>query len=54
MHELNVLMAVADQVEQIAVQNDLRFVDSVVLEVGELSSIIPMLITSSMDIAILR
>lgn len=45
MHELNVLMAVADQVEQIAVENRLRFVDAIVLEVGELSSIIPMFLT---------
>ena len=45
MHELNVLMAVADQVEQIAVENKLRFVDAIVLEVGELSSVIPMFLT---------
>ena len=45
MHELNVLMAVADQVEQIAEDNHLKLVDELVLEVGELSSIVPMFLT---------
>ncbi len=52
MHELNVLMAVADQVEQIATQNNLRFVDAVVLEVGELSSIVPMFLTEYYPLAV--
>lgn len=45
MHELNVLTAVADQVEQIAAANNLKFVDAIVLEVGELSTVIPMFLT---------
>ena len=45
MHELNVLMAAADQVEQIAIENHLKLIDAIVLEVGELSSIVPMFLT---------
>lgn len=41
MHELNVMLQVVDEVEQIASANQIPKVSAIVLEVGELCSIIP-------------
>lgn len=42
MHELNVLMAVADQVEVLAAESKIEKVRAIVLQIGELSSVVPM------------
>jgi len=42
MHELNVLMEVVDQVEALAVENKIEKVKGIVLQIGELSSVVPM------------
>lgn len=42
MHELNVLMAVADQVEALAAERKIAKVRAIVLQIGELSSVVPM------------
>lgn len=42
MHELNVLMEVVDQVEALAVKNKIKKVKAIVLQIGELSSVVPM------------
>ncbi|WMJ24093.1 hydrogenase maturation nickel metallochaperone HypA [Paludicola sp. MB14-C6] len=41
MHELGVVFEVAKTVEKIAVQNQLTKIDTIVLQIGELSSMIP-------------
>ncbi|SHL37907.1 hydrogenase nickel incorporation protein HypA/HybF [Anaerocolumna jejuensis DSM 15929] len=41
MHELNVMLQVVDEVEQIASANQIPKVSAIVLDVGELCSIIP-------------
>ncbi len=45
MHELSVLVEVVRQIEEIAVQQKIDKIDSIVLQVGELSSIVPMFLT---------
>jgi len=42
MHEISVLMEVVKQVEQIAIENSIDRIESIVLEIGELSSVVPM------------
>jgi hydrogenase nickel incorporation protein HypA/HybF len=42
MHELNVLMEVADQVEALAAESKIEKVKAIVLQIGELSSVVPM------------
>lgn len=41
MHELSIVTYVIDQVKEIAEQNDLKDVESVTLEFGEVSGIVP-------------
>lgn len=41
MHELGVIIEVAKAIEQIALENQLREVESIVLQIGEISSMIP-------------
>ena len=42
MHELGVVMAVVEKIEKIAKEQQLTRIDTLVLQIGELSSIIPM------------
>lgn len=46
MHELNVLLEVVDQVEALAHESKIEKVKAIVLEIGELSSVVPMFMTS--------
>lgn len=41
MHELGVIIEVAKAVEQIALENQITEVDTIVLQIGEISSMIP-------------
>ncbi len=41
MHELGVLIEIVKQVEQIAAENEVDQIESLVLQIGELSSMIP-------------
>lgn len=41
MHELSIVMEVVKHVERLAVENRLTVIDTLVLQVGELSSMIP-------------
>ncbi|MDF2905483.1 MAG: hydrogenase nickel incorporation protein HypA [Herbinix sp.] len=41
MHELGVLIEIVKQVEQIAVTNEVDRIESLVLQIGELSSMVP-------------
>ncbi len=41
MHELSIVTYVIEQVEQIAKENDLTKIESVTLEFGEVSGVIP-------------
>jgi hydrogenase nickel incorporation protein HypA/HybF len=41
MHELGVIIEVVNQVEQFARNNDVEKIDTLVLQIGELSSMIP-------------
>ncbi len=45
MHELGTIYYVIDTVEKLMVENDLKEVASITLEVGEVSGIIPMYLT---------
>ena len=40
MHELNIVTYVIDQVKEIAAQNELTEIDSVTLELGEVSGVV--------------
>lgn len=42
MHELNILMEVVDMTEKIAKENDIPEIASIVLQIGELSTVVPM------------
>ncbi|MCM1988910.1 hydrogenase maturation nickel metallochaperone HypA [Oceanirhabdus seepicola] len=52
MHELGVLIEVVKTVENIAVKNDLTKIDTLVLQIGELSSMIPRYIESCYPAAV--
>lgn len=41
MHELGVLIEIVKQVEQIAAENEVNKIESLVLQIGELSSMVP-------------
>lgn len=41
MHELSIMMEVIRIVEEMAEKNDLKHIDSIVFEIGEVSSVIP-------------
>ncbi len=41
MHELGVLLEVVEQVKQVAAENDVQKIEKLVLQVGELCSMIP-------------
>lgn len=45
MHEINVLMEVVDQVEALALENNIERVKAIVLQIGELSPVVPMFMT---------
>lgn len=44
MHELGVMLKVLDTVEEIAAEQGIEKVDGIVLDIGELSSVVPMFI----------
>ena len=52
MHELNVMLKVLDEVEVIAEENQLNHITGIVLEVGELSSVIPHFLTEYFPVMI--
>ncbi|MEG0051609.1 MAG: hydrogenase maturation nickel metallochaperone HypA [Terrisporobacter sp.] len=52
MHELGVVIEVVKTVEKVALENNLTKVDSVVLQIGELSSMIPKYIESCFPVAV--
>jgi hydrogenase nickel incorporation protein HypA/HybF len=41
MHELGVIIEIVKQVEQIAAENEVNKIESLVLQIGELSSMVP-------------
>lgn len=41
MHELSIIIEVAKQVERLALENDITVIDTLVLQIGELSTVIP-------------
>ena len=41
MHELSIMMEVVRQVEEVAKENDVEKVEKIVLQIGELASVIP-------------
>lgn len=49
MHELGIVMHVVDQVEKVAVENNVERVLKLTLEVGEVSSIVPELFTECFE-----
>ena len=49
MHELSIVTYVIEQVEQIAKENDLTKIESVTLEFGEVSGVIPEYLVSCWD-----
>jgi len=54
MHELSVIIEVAKQVEAIAIENNITEVDSIVLQIGEISSMIPRYIAECYPAAVDR
>lgn len=52
MHELGVVIEVVNRVEKIAIENNLTQVESIVLQIGELSSMIPKYIESCYPAAV--
>lgn len=52
MHELGVVIEVVRTVEKVALENNLTKVDSLVLQIGELSSMIPKYIESCFPVAV--
>ncbi|MGB4588626.1 MAG: hydrogenase maturation nickel metallochaperone HypA [Clostridiaceae bacterium] len=52
MHELGVIIEVVKRVEKIAIQNHLTKIDTLVIEIGELSTIIPAYIKSCYPAAV--
>lgn len=52
MHELGVIIEVVKRVEKIAIQNHLTKIDTLVIEIGELSTVIPAYIKSCYPAAV--
>lgn len=52
MHEYGVIMEVVKQIEDIAEENDLQKIQTVVLQIGELSSMIPQYMQKIYPIAV--
>ncbi len=52
MHELGVVIEVVKNITEIAEQNDLTTIDTIVLQIGELSSMIPKYIESCYPAAV--
>ena len=52
MHELGVVIEVVKKVEKIAIENNLTKIESIVLQIGELSSMIPKYIESCYPAAV--
>ena len=44
MHELNILLEVVDQVEALACESKIEQVKAIVLEIGELSTVVPIFV----------
>ncbi|MBQ1896466.1 MAG: hydrogenase maturation nickel metallochaperone HypA [Lachnospiraceae bacterium] len=49
MHELGVVFHIIDQVEEVAAENDVTRIDSVTLQLGEVSTVIPSYLTDCWD-----
>ncbi len=49
MHELGVVFHIIDEVEEVAAANDVTQVDSVTLQLGEVSTVIPSYLTDCWD-----
>jgi hydrogenase nickel incorporation protein HypA/HybF len=49
MHELGVVFHIIDEVEEVAVQNDVTRVESVTIQLGEVSTVIPSYLTDCWD-----
>lgn len=52
MHELGVVIEVVKTVEKVALENDLTTIESLVLQIGELSSMVPKYIESCFEVAV--
>lgn len=52
MHELGVVIEVAKTVEKVAIENNLTEIERLVLQIGELSSMIPKYIESCYPVAV--
>lgn len=52
MHELGVVIEVVKTVEKVALENNLTKIDSLVLQIGELSSMVPKYIESCYPVAV--
>ncbi|MEG0978917.1 MAG: hydrogenase maturation nickel metallochaperone HypA [Oscillospiraceae bacterium] len=51
MHELSVVIQVVETVEKFAVENELESIESLVLQIGELSTMIPMYVEECFPMA---
>lgn len=54
MHELGVVIRVIETVEKVMVDNNLRKVDAIILQIGELSSMIPSYVEACYPAAVYR
>ena len=52
MHELGIVMNIVEQMEKFAIQNKLTVIDTLVLEIGEISQIVPKYIEDVYPMAI--
>lgn len=52
MHELGVIIEVVNQVETLAKENDVEKIDTLVLQIGELSSMVPQYIKKLYPVAV--
>ena len=52
MHELGVIIEVVNQVETLAKENDVEKIDTLVLQIGELSSMVPLYIKKLYPVAV--
>ncbi|MCF0130348.1 MAG: hydrogenase maturation nickel metallochaperone HypA [Pseudobutyrivibrio sp.] len=49
MHELGIVFHIAKQVEEVAKENDVKHINEVILQVGEVSTVIPAYLTDCWD-----
>lgn len=52
MHELGIMMEVIRRVEQVAKEHDVQQVDTIVLQVGEIASVIPHFLEECFPVAV--